>query len=55
MFNCSESTSANDVVKPNAFAPLETPKMSPLEALMVLSPLEVPKMLASPLEAPEIP
>ncbi len=55
VFNCSELTSAKDVVKPNAFAPLEMPKMSPSELLMTLSPLEAPKMLASPLEAPEIP
>ncbi len=42
--NCSELTSANDVVKPNAFAPSEMPKMSPLEALMMLSPMEAPEI-----------
>jgi hypothetical protein len=46
MFNCSVSTSANDVVKPNEAAPSETSKVSPLE---------MPMMLASPLEEPEIP
>jgi hypothetical protein len=55
VFNCSDSTCANDVVKLNAFAPSEMPKMSHLDALMMLSLLEVPRMLTSPLEAPEIP
>ena len=34
VFNCSVSTSANDVVKPSAFAPLEIPT-APSEMLTV--------------------